>query len=183
MSQAIAEDAVQVGAAADGQSAGTVDVSQIVSFRLASELYGVDIMRVQEIILPGQITEVPQVPDYVRGLINLRGHIIPVLDLRMRFGLPVSDPTEETRIIVIEVGNRTVGVVVDAVNEVLRISRDQVEPPPTNVGEMDQRHVTGLVKLDQKLLILLRVEDLLAPGDVPGGGDPGVTTGDRPVQV
>ena len=92
------------------------NVSQIVSFRLGYEEYGVDIMRVQEIILNGQITKMPEVPDYICGLINLRGHVIPIVDLRMRFGMAAAENNEHTRI------------VVDAVDEVLRINAEQVEP-------------------------------------------------------
>ena len=108
------------------------DVSQIVSFRLANEEYGVDIMRVQEIILVGQITCMPEVPDYICGLINLRGHVIPIVDLRRRFRLPVAENDEHTRIIVVNVKNQTIGIVVDAVNEVLRVNADQGEPPPAH---------------------------------------------------
>lgn len=137
------------------------DVSQIVSFRLANEEYGVDIMRVQEIILMGHITQVPQVPDYICGLINLRGHVLPIIDLRMRFGLSVTDPDEYTRIIVINVSDRTVGIVVDAVSEVLRIDKKQMEPPPKGVSGIGQDYIEGLVKFSDRLLILLNIENIL----------------------
>ncbi len=134
---------------------------QIVSFRLAKEEYGVDIMRVQEIILMGKVTRMPEVPDFIRGLINLRGHVIPIVDLRMRFGLQAGANSEETRIVVVNVGNRTIGIVVDAVNEVLRIQADQIEPPPSSIGGIDQEYIRGLVKLESKLLILLDIENIL----------------------
>ena len=104
-------------------------VSQIVSFRLANEEYGIDIMRVQEIILMGQITCMPEVPDYICGLINLRGHVIPIVDLRRRFRLPAAADNEHARIIVVNVNRQTIGIVVDAVNEVPRVNPDQAEPP------------------------------------------------------
>lgn len=147
----------------DGESAAAASATnQIVSFRLANEEYGVDIMRVQEIILPGAITEMPEVPDYIRGLINLRGHVIPIVDLRTRFGLPVGDRTEHTRIIVVNVKKRTIGMVVDAVSEVLRIDRDQLEPAPSSIVGTEHGHVKSLVKFDDKLLILLDIERILS---------------------
>ena len=138
------------------------NVSQIVSFRLANEEYGVDIMLVQEIILMGQITCMPQVPDYICGLINLRGHVIPIIDLRRRFGLPAADNDEHTRIIVVNVGSQTIGIVVDAVNEVLRVNPDQGEPPPSSVAGIGHDYIRALLKFDKKLLILLSIENVLS---------------------
>lgn len=138
------------------------DVSQIVSFRLANEEYGLDIMRVQEIILMGQITRMPEVPDFMCGLINLRGHVIPIVDLRRRFDLPAGDADEHTRIIVVNVSGQTIGMVVDAVHEVLRINADQIEPPPSSIAGIDHTYINGLVKFDEKLLILLSIENILS---------------------
>ncbi len=143
----------------------TTTTTQIVSFRLANEEYGVDIMRVQEIILVGQITKMPEVPDYICGLINLRGHVIPIVDLRRRFGLPIKENDEHTRIIVMNVENKTTGMVVDAVNEVLRISPDQIEPPPSSIAGIDHAYITGLVKFEEKLLVLLNIENILTRED------------------
>ncbi|MFN9442310.1 MAG: chemotaxis protein CheW, partial [Planctomycetota bacterium] len=95
---------------------------QVVSFRLADEEYGVDIMTVQEIILYGCITQVPEVPEHVLGVINLRGNVIPILNLRRRFGMPDQPANDATRIVVMDLQGRTVGVVVDGVSEVLRLS-------------------------------------------------------------
>lgn len=165
----MSESAVAVPESTEHVGVATEDGLQIVGFRLAGEEYGIDIMCVQEIILPGAMTELPQVPEFIRGLINLRGSIIPVIDLRMRFGLKVSDQTDESRIIVTEVGSRTVGIVVDAVSEVLRISSSQIDPAST-IGTMDQAYIKGLVKLEQKLLILLEIESLLEqeiPSNLP----------------
>ena len=141
------------------EAAGT---TQIVSFRLANEEYGVDIMRVQEIILMGQITRMPQVPEFICGLINLRGHVIPIVDLRKRVSLPAEEATEHTRIIVVNVYEKTIGIVVDAVNEVLRIGTDQIEPPPSSIAGIDHTYIRGLVKFEEKLLILLNIEDILS---------------------
>lgn len=135
--------------------------SQIVSFRLANEEYGVDIMHVQEIILIGQVTEMPQVPDYVSGLINLRGHVIPTIDLRVRFGLEVTEATEHSRIIVLNVNKKTVGIIVDAVDEVLRIDPNQVETASIGLTGFGKEYVSGLVKFETKLLILLDIEKIM----------------------
>jgi len=144
----------------------SAEITQIVSFRLANEEYGVDIMRVQEIILPGEITQMPEVPDFIRGLINLRGHVIPIVDLRKRFGLPTNQQDEHTRIIVVNVGTKTIGMVVDAVNEVLRINEEQIEPPPSSVVGIDHAYIESLVKFEDKLLILLNMDNLLSSEEV-----------------
>ncbi|RME37477.1 MAG: chemotaxis protein CheW [Planctomycetota bacterium] len=137
---------------------------QIVSFRLANETYGVDIHHVQEIILIGRITEMPQVPPYVRGLINLRGNVIPVLDLRVRFGLPVAEQTDDSRIIVLNVDGKTMGVMVDAVEEVLRIQSAQIDTAPPGMAGVGKEYVRGLVNVNDHLLILLDVEKVFAGG-------------------
>lgn len=136
-------------------------VTQVVCFRLATEEYGIDIMRAQEIIIPGAITRMPEVPDYVLGLINLRGHVIPVVDLRRRFGLAESEIQDSTRIVVVNVGGKTIGMIVDAVTEVLRISADQMEPAPPGVSGIGHEYIRGLAKLTDKLLILLNIENVL----------------------
>ncbi len=137
-------------------------VSQIVSFRLADEEYGVDIMRAQEIIMISQITRVPEVPDFICGLINLRGHVIPIVDLRKRFGLEAREYDEHTRVIVVNVESKTIGIVVDAVTEVLRIHAEQIEPAPSSITGLDHEYIRGLVKLEGKLLILLNIEKILS---------------------
>jgi purine-binding chemotaxis protein CheW len=134
---------------------------QMVSFRLAQEEYGIEITKVQEIILMGEITRVPQTPDFIKGLINLRSTVIPIVDLRLRFGMPQEEPTDETRIMVVNVAGKTIGIIVDAVNEVLRISRDQIAPPPPTVAGLGHEYLTGLAKLDKRLLILLDIDKIL----------------------
>ncbi len=134
---------------------------QLVSFRLAQEEYGVEITKVQEIILVGEITRVPQTPPYVKGLINLRNTVIPIVDLRLRFGLAQEEATDETRIMVVNVAGKTIGIIVDAVSEVLRISREQIAPPPPTVAGPGREYLTGLVRLDKRLLILLDIDKIL----------------------
>lgn len=133
---------------------------QLVSFRLGQEEYGIEITKVQEIILMGEITHLPQTPPYIKGLINLRSTVIPIVDLRLRFGLPPQEPTEETRIMVVNVRGKIIGVIVDAVSEVLRISQEQIAPPPPTAAGLGREYLTGLVKLENRLLILLDIEKL-----------------------
>lgn len=146
-------------------SAGAALDSQVVSFRLSNEEYGLDIMRVQEIILMGHITEIPEVPEYIRGLINLRGKVIPIVDLRRRFGLEATDATEHTRIIVVNARESTLGIVVDGVSEVLRLDTNQIEPPPTGLLGLDQAYIKGLVKMGEKIMILLNMDTILSDED------------------
>jgi purine-binding chemotaxis protein CheW len=134
---------------------------QLVSFRLAQEEYGIEITKVQEIILMGEITRVPQTPDYIKGLINLRSTVIPIVDLRLRFGLAEEPATDETRIMVVNVAGKTIGIIVDAVSEVLRITKDQIAPPPPTVAGLGREYLTGLVKLEHRLLILLDIDKIL----------------------
>jgi purine-binding chemotaxis protein CheW len=138
---------------------------QLVSFRLAQEEYGIEITRVREIILMGAITRVPQTPAYVKGLINLRSTVIPVIDLRIRFGLPECEASDTSRIMVVNVGGKTIGIVVDAVSEVLRVSTDQIAPPPPTVLSLGTEYLTGLVKLEKQLLILLDIDKVLGESE------------------
>ncbi len=126
--------------------------AQLVSFRLAREEYGIEITKVQEIILLGQITRVPQTPDFIKGLINLRSSVIPVVDLRRRFGLAAEEPTDETRIMVVNVGGKTLGVIVDAVSEVLRVSPEQIVPPPPDRCRRGARVLDRLSEAGQPLV-------------------------------
>lgn len=134
---------------------------QLVSFRLADEEYGIEIKKVREIILVGEITRVPQTPPYVKGLINLRSTVIPIIDLKLRFGLPETEPTDETRIMVANVAGKTIGVIVDAVSEVLRISQEQIAPPPPTVAGLGREYLVGLARLKERLLILLDIEKIM----------------------
>jgi purine-binding chemotaxis protein CheW len=131
---------------------------QLVSFRLAKELYGIEITKVREIILITDITRIPETPDFLKGLINLRSTVIPVVDLRVRFGLPEADLSDDSRIMVVQARGKTIGIVVDAVSEVLRVKHDQIAPPPPTVAGLGRDYLNGLVKLDERLLILLDID-------------------------
>ena len=139
----------------------STETMQVVSFRLAHEEYAIEITRVQEIILMGEITKLPQTPPYIEGLINLRSTVIPIVDLRARFDLPTSAATDDTRIMVINVSGKTVGIIVDAVSQVLRIAKDQISPPPPTVAGLGEEYLIGLAKLNNRLMILLDIEKIL----------------------
>ncbi len=146
-------------ALSEGESDGSL---QLVSFRLADEEYGIGIDKVREIILVGEISEVPLVPSYVKGLINLRSTVIPIVDLKLHFGLPESEQTDQTRIIVVDVGGRTTGMIVDAVNEVCHISGTDVIPAPKAIGsDLGDSYTSGLVEMDGRLLIVLDIDRML----------------------
>lgn len=147
------------------READTREVLQLVTFRLGNEEYSMDILKVQEIIRHMDLTRVPRTPDFVDGVINLRGRVIPVLDLRKRFGMPADEKTDETRIIVVDVDNSVVGFKVDAVSEVLRLPADTVEPPPTIVKGAESDYIKGVGKLDNRLLILLDVARILSKSE------------------
>lgn len=135
---------------------------QLVIFALAKEAYGVDISAVHEIIRMQAITKVPRAPDFVEGVINLRGKVIPVVDMRKRFGLTVSQQTKDSRIVVVDISNQEVGMVVDAVTEVLRIPAESVEPPSSVITTSDSAYLLGIAKLEDRLIILLDLEQILS---------------------
>jgi purine-binding chemotaxis protein CheW len=133
---------------------------QLVSFKLGKEFYGIEITKVREIILIAEITCIPETPHFLKGLINLRSTVIPVIDLRARFGLPETELTDESRIMVLQASGKTIGIMVDAVSEVLRVKRDQIAPPPPTVAGLGRDYLNGLVKLDDRLLILLEIDKI-----------------------
>jgi purine-binding chemotaxis protein CheW len=138
------------------------DERQLVVFQLGAELYGCEISRVHEIIRLQSVTKVPRAPAFVEGVINLRGKVIPVVDLRRRFGLPTADHTRASRIVVVEIGDQVVGIVVDGVSEVLRVNSAIVEPPSPVVTGIDSEYLHGIAKLADRLVILLDLDRILA---------------------
>ena len=128
---------------------------QIVVFQLMEQVYGVDINSVYEIIRMETITKIPRTPHFVEGVINLRGRIIPVIDLGLRFGLGQSERTQASRIIIVEVSGQTIGMIVDSVQEVLRIPLNTIGPPPPVVNGVDATYLRGIAVLEQRLIILL----------------------------
>ncbi|WP_319759914.1 chemotaxis protein CheW [Maridesulfovibrio sp.] len=138
------------------------ELIQLVTFSIGEEEFGVDILKVQEIIRTMEITKVPRAPQFVEGVINLRGKVIPIIDLRSKFGLQFREHDQHTRIIVIEINDMIVGFVVDSVSEVLRIPASTVEPPPPVVSGLESEYINGVGKLEDRLLILLDLNRLLS---------------------
>lgn len=138
------------------------DMLQLVSFEIKGEEFGVDILKVQEIIRPIEITRVPNAPDFVEGVVNLRGRVLPVVDLRSRFGLQKRAQDASTRIIVVELADQVVGFLTDAVNEVLRVASDVIEPPPDLAIGIDAHYIRGVAKLEERLVILLDLDQVLS---------------------
>jgi len=137
------------------------ELLQLVGFHVGREEFGIDILRVQEIIRAQQLTRVPNSPEFMEGVMNLRGKIIPVIALRKRFGLEQIPPDKQNRIVVVEIQGAVLGFIVDAVSEVLRIPADTIEPPP-RLGLVEREYVSGVGKLDDRLLILLDADRLMS---------------------
>ncbi|HUI29740.1 MAG TPA: chemotaxis protein CheW [Candidatus Acidoferrales bacterium] len=137
-------------------------IYQLVSFVVQNEEFGVDILRVQEIIRTVEITRVPKSPVFVEGVINLRGKIVPVIDLRTRFGIEKKTHDNETRIIVVELPDKVVGFLVDMVKEVIRVEKSVIEPPPELTTNINANYITGVAKLQDRLLILLDLDKVLS---------------------
>lgn len=134
---------------------------QVVVFRLESERYGIDIFRVNEIIRLREITPIPHTEPHVKGLVNLRGKTIPVVDLRVRFGIPTAESTDRARIIVVEAESGQVGLIVDEVCEVGTLEKGGVEPPPSLVGGPGCDFVRGVARRDERLIALLDLDRTL----------------------
>ncbi|WP_018132539.1 chemotaxis protein CheW [Effusibacillus pohliae] len=130
-------------------------------FRLGDEEYGVEVNQVRSIERMQRITRVPNTPAFVKGVINLRGVVTPVIDLRTRFGLGTETYTDTTRIIIVAVNEMEVGLIVDSANDVIDISSDSIEPPPEIVGGVRAAYLEGVAKLQDRLLILLNLEKVL----------------------
>jgi purine-binding chemotaxis protein CheW len=146
---------------------GAAQGGKYLTFRLADEEYGVEILKVREIIGIMDITQVPQMPGYVRGVINLRGKVIPVLDLRLKFGMEAAEYNDQTCIIVVDVGRLT-GIIVDTVQEVLDIQSSQIDPPPPLGANVDTTFIRGMGKVRDEVKILLDIDTVLADAELSG---------------
>jgi len=139
------------------------DERQYVSFILAGEEYGVSILKVQEIIRFTKLTRVPHASEFVEGVLNLRGRVIPVIDLRKRFNLPGQQERDRNaRIVVVEVDGKTVGMIVDGVSEVLQVSQKDIEPPPPLGAKVRVDFIEGMAKVGERLMILLEIDKILS---------------------
>lgn len=140
--------------------------NEFLTFTLGEEEYGVDILKVQEIRGYDTVTRIPGAPDFIKGVINLRGTIVPVVDLRLRFRLGTVEYNAFTVMIVLNIAQRVVGMVVDGVSDVLRLTPEQIRPAPEFGGAVNTRFITGIGALEPRMLILLDIEKLMSGADM-----------------
>ena len=152
-------------------SAQPATEEHVVVFRLADEYYALDIQAVQEIVRMQTITSIPGADAWVEGITNLRGRVVPVIDLRRRCNIAASDYTQETRIVVVSSSTGMVGLIVDAVSEVMRIPSDQIEPPSGIVSVPENSYLRGVAKLDDRLVSLMDLVGVLPTGATAGEED------------
>jgi purine-binding chemotaxis protein CheW len=142
------------------------DGSQYLTFQLQDEEYGVEILKVQEIKGYSAVTPIPNTPRYVKGVMNLRGTIVPVIDLRSKLSMPEADYNQFTVIIVVTVGTKVMGLIVDAVSDVLNIPKGDIQATPDFGAQVDARFINGMAKAGEKLVVLLAIERVLGGDDV-----------------
>ncbi|MGD0585609.1 MAG: chemotaxis protein CheW [Oryzomonas sp.] len=146
-----------------GEAVHHDELIQLVSFKLDNEEYGVEVLKVREIIRMPTITKMPNTPQYVEGIINLRGKVIPIISLRKRFSLMENDADSQTRIIIMDVAGGMTGFTVDAVSEVIRILSSEIQPSPTvAAGGVGQEFITGVINHGERLLVLLELERMFS---------------------
>jgi purine-binding chemotaxis protein CheW len=150
-----------LGSTTSGTAADSSENLELLCFRVSSEEYALNIMDIKEIIKTREVTEVPRVPAFIRGLLSLRGIIIPVFDMSVRLGLPTGDKSENKRIIVVKNGDGFSGVLVDEVIQVVRIKAANIEPPPAVLEGIDRDFVVGIGRFDGRMLILLNMVKIL----------------------
>ncbi|HET6451402.1 MAG TPA: chemotaxis protein CheW [Spirochaetia bacterium] len=141
--------------------ADAAEVRQLIGFTVGDEEYGLELLKVREVIRTRQVTWLPNAPSSVKGIINLRGQVIPIIDLRERFDLPRAQDTAMTRVIVVEIEGKPVGMVVDSASQVVRVPVDQFEPPPPVLGEEARSFISAVGKIGDRLVTIMDVEKLL----------------------
>lgn len=141
-------------------------INEFLTFRLGAEEYGVDILKVQEIRGYDAITQIANAPVFVKGVINLRGVIVPIVDMRIKFGLGDAEYDQFTVVIILNVGGRVVGIVVDAVSDVISLEQEQLRPTPGMGSVIDTEYIMGLGTIDERMLILIDIEKLMASSDM-----------------
>jgi len=154
----------------DSDESHSDEIEQYLTFMLGGKVYGLEILNIKEIIEYGEITEVPMTPDFISGVINLRGSVVPVIDLSQRFSGKSTEQTKRTSIIILEVKNDDlsieIGITVDMVNEVLDIHSDEIEPAPSLGNQIQTNFISGMAKVDGKFLILLDIENALSTDEL-----------------
>lgn len=146
--------------------ADVVSGREFLTFRLGAEEYGIDILKVQEIRGYDTVTQIANAPDFIKGVTNLRGTIVPIIDLRIKFHLGSVEYDQFTVVIILNLSDRVVGIVVDSVSDVLSLSSEQIRPAPEFGSAVDTRYVTGIGALDSRMLILVDIERLMAGADM-----------------
>lgn len=141
-------------------------LQEYLTFILGDEEYGIEILKVQEIRGYDTVTRIANTPDFIKGVINLRGHIVPIIDLRIKFKLGKIDYNEFTVVIILNIGNRVVGIVVDGVSDVLTLNAAQIRPVPDLVSDIDNKYLLGLGTVDNRMLILVDIERLMSSQDM-----------------
>jgi purine-binding chemotaxis protein CheW len=159
--------------ATQGGGAATEARHQFITFTLGAEEYGVDIMAVREIKGWSATTPIPGAPRFIRGVINLRGIIVPIMDLRARFGMELTTPTRMHVVIIINTGARTTGLLVDAVSDIIAVAPDAVRPIPDMGSDTQENLLSGLVAMDDRMVSLVSLDFLIGAGDLRNAGDPG----------
>lgn len=167
MSTATIEPEVQQ----DIRTSFSSDDQQFLTFNLAEEFYGVDILKVQEIKGYTNVTKIPNTPDYLKGVLNLRGTIVPIVDLRLKFGMGVTEPTSFTVVVVVNVRNRVMGFLVDAVSDVLDLNAKDIQPPPEMGNTVDITFVAGIGTSNDHLVTLLDIDRVLTDDEVKAVGE------------
>ena len=148
-----------------------VDIIELVGMKLGDEEYAIDVLKIQEIIKTVEITVVPRLDDYVLGVMNLRGKVIPVMDLRIKFNLNTHDFDQTTRIIVVRFDRSNIGFVVDEVTAVIRVTKEMIEPAPPLVGSVGQEYILGICRYDDRLVMILDIDRVLKDGNNIGDSD------------
>ncbi|MCA9773516.1 MAG: chemotaxis protein CheW [Myxococcales bacterium] len=131
---------------------------QLITFDLDGEEYAVEILKVKEIVMMTKITRMPDCPDFIQGVVNLRGAVIPIIDMRKRFHLPKLDTTDATRIIIVDLARETIGMIVDRVNKVTKLPKNALNPPPPIFSGISSEYISGIGNLEDRMLILLDLE-------------------------
>ncbi len=145
----------------DIEESGNDPIIQLVTFRLQDETYGINVMHVQEVLRITEIAPVPGAPEYVLGIINLRGNVVTVIDTRLRFGLPDDEVTDSSRIVIIECDKQVVGIMVDAVAEVVELKESQIDAAPNVGNDESSRYIQGIATMEKGLLIVVDLQKLL----------------------
>ncbi len=142
------------------------DIVQIVVFSIEDENYGLEILKVQEVLRLPTITHLPKAPSYIKGVINRLGDVIPVIDLREKFGLEPLEYTEVTRVVIVGIKGKKIGMIVDTVNKVLRVKAEEIQPSPPIVSGLASEYTSGVVNYNDQLIVLLQIDRILSEEDI-----------------